>query len=219
MGATLIEGPACGPAKQLVRELRLPKEAKPLIDDFLFRTELESAGELAEFLSLHFSIPHEQAKGAATRLWEAQIKEGKSIPGACEAVARLRAAKIPTGIVSNIWRPYYEAFARAFPEEANKKPNFLSFRMGLRKPDPEIYRTALASVNEAPENTIMIGDTYSNDIAPAAEIGMKTIWILHRPQKEKKDIVRILNQEGPQPDLTLGHIEELQAAQVQALLY
>ena len=64
--------------------------------------------------------------------------------------------------------------------------------MGLRKPDPEIYRAAIASVNESPKNTIMIGDTYANDIAPAAAIGMKTVWVLHRPQKEKKDDMTLI---------------------------
>jgi hypothetical protein len=48
-------------------------------------------------------------------------------------------------------------------------------------------------------------------------IGMKTVWILHRPEIEKNDFVRVLNHKAPKPHLTLAHIGELQPKQIENL--
>jgi FMN phosphatase YigB (HAD superfamily) len=64
----------------------------------------------------------------------------------------------------------------------------------------------------------MVGDTYKNDIAPALALGMKTVWVLHRPHKETRDLVRVLNHAAPAPDLTLESIGDLDPARLQRLL-
>ncbi len=48
---------------------------------------------------------------------------------------------------------------------------------GVSKPDPRIFRIALARSNCKPHNAIMIGDRIDNDIVPAKKLGMRTIWI------------------------------------------
>lgn len=52
-----------------------------------------------------------------------------------------------------------------------------SAELGMAKPDPEIFRWALAQAQCAPEHAVMVGDRLDNDIRPAKELGMKTIWI------------------------------------------
>ena len=52
-----------------------------------------------------------------------------------------------------------------------------SAELGMAKPDPAIFRWALAKAEGRPENTIMVGDRLDNDIRPAKELGMKTIRI------------------------------------------
>jgi putative hydrolase of the HAD superfamily len=49
--------------------------------------------------------------------------------------------------------------------------------VGLRKPDPEIFRFAAARLSVAPEETYVVGDSYERDIAPAKLIGCRTIWL------------------------------------------
>ena len=63
----------------------------------------------------------------------------------------------------------------------------------------------------------MIGDTYRNDILPAIQLGLRTIWILHRPDKERPALVDVLNGTLPKPDLTLPSIGELQVSDIQEL--
>jgi HAD superfamily hydrolase (TIGR01549 family) len=51
--------------------------------------------------------------------------------------------------------------------------------VGVSKPDPEIFRLALAQAGCAPQTAIMIGDRPDNDIAPARSVGMWTIRFRH----------------------------------------
>ena len=48
---------------------------------------------------------------------------------------------------------------------------------GIAKPDPGIFRLALARAGCTPEQAVMIGDRIDNDIVPAKQLGMKTVWI------------------------------------------
>ena len=52
-----------------------------------------------------------------------------------------------------------------------------SSELGISKPDKKIFLKALELSNCTPENATMIGDRLDNDIYPAIELGMKTIWI------------------------------------------
>jgi putative hydrolase of the HAD superfamily len=61
-----------------------------------------------------------------------------------------------------------------FPEILIFDGYALSFDLGLRKPDPEIYRAALRSVGSRPENAIFIDDIQEN-IESAERLGIKGI--------------------------------------------
>lgn len=45
------------------------------------------------------------------------------------------------------------------------------------KPHQAYYREVLAAVNAPPEQALMAGDDWANDIAPAAGLGMRVFWI------------------------------------------
>lgn len=49
--------------------------------------------------------------------------------------------------------------------------------VGVRKPDPQIFRLAVKVLDVKAENVVVIGDSYSKDILPAHEIGCHTIWL------------------------------------------
>lgn len=52
-----------------------------------------------------------------------------------------------------------------------------SHEAGVAKPDPAIFKTALAAAHCLPEEACMIGDRLDNDILPAQQLGMRTIWV------------------------------------------
>lgn len=53
----------------------------------------------------------------------------------------------------------------------------LSAEEGCAKPDLKIFEIALERADCKPDEAVMIGDRLDNDIVPAKQIGMKTIWI------------------------------------------
>jgi putative hydrolase of the HAD superfamily len=54
----------------------------------------------------------------------------------------------------------------------------VSAEVGADKPDPALFRHALTKAGAAPERCAMVGDRLDNDILPARELGMRTVWLL-----------------------------------------
>lgn len=59
--------------------------------------------------------------------------------------------------------------------------------VGIRKPDPKIFKIALDELGVNPDEAVMIGDSYNNDIVPAKSIGCKTIWINNKGWDEQNE--------------------------------
>lgn len=64
----------------------------------------------------------------------------------------------------------------------NYKINFFqniveSAVVGVRKPDPAIFRLGVEALGFQPEETIVVGDSYKKDISPAKSLGCNTVWI------------------------------------------
>ncbi|MDP7286550.1 MAG: HAD family hydrolase [Phycisphaerae bacterium] len=54
---------------------------------------------------------------------------------------------------------------------------FISGEMGVRKPDADIFRRALAALDCPPDEALFVGDDPVTDIAGAKSAGMQTCWI------------------------------------------
>ena len=52
-----------------------------------------------------------------------------------------------------------------------------SAELGVAKPDKLIFQKALELAKCEPTHSVMIGDRLDNDIRPAKNLGMKTVWI------------------------------------------
>lgn len=49
--------------------------------------------------------------------------------------------------------------------------------VGVRKPDPRIFLLGCKALNLAPQNVLVVGDSYKKDILPAESIGCQTAWL------------------------------------------
>lgn len=49
--------------------------------------------------------------------------------------------------------------------------------VGVRKPDPAIFRLGVDQLNLPASDIVVIGDSYSKDIVPATKCGCQTIWL------------------------------------------
>lgn len=49
--------------------------------------------------------------------------------------------------------------------------------VGIRKPDPAIFRLGVEKLGFTPGEIVVVGDSYDKDIVPAHTIGCQTIWL------------------------------------------
>ncbi len=216
LGATLITGPDRGPAGRLAERLSLSAEQKKVLSGEMMTANWQASDGLAGFLTQSFNVAESDAREAAAWIWDTQFGEVEAIDGAYDAVARMLDAEFQVGMVSNIWHPYLEGAKAALGDAFEKigGPKFFSYAEGSAKPDVDVFQSVVAQAGVPADKCVMIGDTYEMDILPALEHGLGAIWVLHRPEKEQDDLVRVLNGDAPCPNVTLRHIQDLRADDV-----
>jgi len=94
------------------------------------------------------------------------------------------------GVISNTC--YYdevmeECFKKAGIYELIDNFTF-SYSLRIGKPNIEIFKTAISSMNINPREAIMVGDNLKSDIKPALDLGMKTIWLNTKNEKISYEI-------------------------------
>lgn len=224
IGATLVTGPGEGPAKRLARELDLGHEVRAQISAAMMTQSWTCAEDFLSWLMREFGGEWEQAphRAAARDLWDAQSQEAAAVEGAPEAVAALLDAAFSVGLISNIWHPYFDAARREydglFEQAAETAPQVLSYRTGAAKPAAAIYEEALRQCGKPARETVMVGDTYETDMAPAMKIGMRTIWVLHRPEAEQEATAAVSIGHLPRPDLMVNSITEVTPERVRQVM-
>jgi putative hydrolase of the HAD superfamily len=79
----------------------------------------------------------------------------------------------------------------------------VSGAVNKRKPSPEIFQKALGKLGVGASEAVFVGDTVDADIQGAKSVGMKTIFLERRSQKEAERIY---------PDQTIKNLNELMPA-------
>jgi FMN phosphatase YigB (HAD superfamily) len=59
-----------------------------------------------------------------------------------------------------------------------------SARVGLSKPDPRMFVTALEALGIEPGRAVMVGDSLARDMAGARAAGMAHIWLTPAPERQ-----------------------------------
>lgn len=129
-----------------------------------------------QFLASNGHLPPQDIEPKAAEIASycyAYAKEGveKSVP-----VLQKLSQKYPIVLVSNFYGNL-EAVIKDFNLSGYFKKVIDSAVVGTRKPDVEIFRLAIKELHCKPEETLVIGDSYENDIAPASSLGCQTLWL------------------------------------------
>lgn len=61
--------------------------------------------------------------------------------------------------------------------------------VGVRKPDPQIFRLGVEALRLAPEQVLVVGDSYKKDILPAQSIGCHVAWLKGKGWTADEDAV------------------------------
>jgi putative hydrolase of the HAD superfamily len=103
-------------------------------------------------------------------------------PGAVETLGELRAQGRRVGLITvcsedvpDVWSetPFVDLFDAAV----------FSCSVGMRKPDPRIYRLACHELGVEPNEAMFVGDGANDELAGAERVGMRSV-LIHRDGEE-----------------------------------
>jgi putative hydrolase of the HAD superfamily len=107
-----------------------------------------------------------------------------------DAVRQIRDAGYKTALLTNISREGEAIFSKLFPVDELFDVVVDSSKVGMRKPDPEIYRLTCSRLGVTPERCLFIDDLLCN-VEAADALGMQTIQCLD-PVAVADEVVRRL---------------------------
>jgi len=142
------------------------------------KTASRGAAFFARFLALA-GVPAADAERAGAAVWASHLQRNvwaRVGPGVAEALARFKAAGLRLAVVSNS----EGTVARVLDDLGLLR--FLdavvdSWEVGVSKPDPAIFRSALARLGVAAGDAMMVGDTPASDIDGARAAGLRACLI------------------------------------------
>ena len=115
---------------------------------------------------------------------------------------RLRSEGYPMGLVSNV--SLLPHLMRTDLDRLGIGPylkgSVFSSEVGVRKPDPRIFREGLERIGATPEETVFVGDRLYDDVSGAQAVGMRTV-LTHQFRQEEDPQFR--------PDARVAHLSEL----------
>ncbi|MBX8633034.1 MAG: HAD family hydrolase [Thermoplasmata archaeon] len=130
--------------------------------------------KLLEFLGLNVK---EDELSSLIVSYDAEFsKQCRTVPGAREILAGIRDGGIKIGVITNGPRK-----TQIKTLERLKLNPLIDFMItpddaGALKPDPRIFIRATDLAEVPPENSVMVGDSWANDILGASSLGIKPVW-------------------------------------------
>lgn len=95
-------------------------------------------------------------------------------------------ARMPAVLVSNFYGNV-ESVLRDFGLRHLFSDVIESAVVGVRKPDPQIFRLGVEALGLQPEEVIVVGDSLKKDILPAESIGCRTAWLKGKGWTDEED--------------------------------
>ena len=112
------------------------------------------------------------------------------------------AKKYPLVLVSNFYGNL-QSVIKKYGITAYFQTVIESAQVGLRKPNPEIFHLGIEALAMPAQETVVVGDSWKNDIAPAQQLGCKTIWLKGQGWEIEEEAT------GQTADAIITNIEEL----------
>jgi HAD superfamily hydrolase (TIGR01549 family) len=191
--------------------LRLTDKETKTLGRLIMTHPAESPDELLE--ALVPALPRhgrEPIHAALSTIWKQQGSYPREIPGAHNLLLGLKRLGLKVGVISNTWHPAYQGFRLHCGRLTDLLDFvFLSYQQRCKKPSPDIFQRAIGAVGYPSEACWMIGDSYELDLEPARNLGMQTLWVLRRPERERSLLASILRRVRPGPDWAVSELDEV----------
>lgn len=108
--------------------------------------------------------------------WAAYHRQTRPFPDACSVLSELRSHGLKLGIITNGSVAVQEPVIARHGFAALMDVILISERECTWKPDPEIFRRALRSLDTRADEAWFVGDNPESDIRGAAAAGLTAVW-------------------------------------------
>lgn len=136
--------------------------------------------ELMHLRSLGYELTQAEIESRACAIAQYCDNRARACTAAAAKTLDVLAGRYPLALVSNFYGNV-EAVLESYDLKRYFPHVIESAVVGIRKPDPAIFALGAQALALLPEQTAVIGDSLSKDIAPARSIGCDTVWIKGRP--------------------------------------
>ncbi len=129
-------------------------------------------------------------------------KQSSLVPGTQEILRALRESGLKVGIITN--GPKETQIKTVERLGLNPLIDFMVTPedAGTLKPDSRIFMKAIDLAGVAPENSVMVGDSWANDIIGANRAGIRPIWFNRKgEQKPQPDLAQSITSLWELPEL------------------
>lgn len=141
---------------------------------------------------------------AALSWWQPEFGLWQPAEGAGDVLAALHAARVRVGLCSNTAsHAYIVSLLAAHHLDRHLDPVVSSAGVGWRKPDRRAFLPLLQAWGLPPEQIAMVGDDLECDIAGAAALGMRTVWVTAHSRSDPASYC------GPEPWRVAADLREV----------
>jgi 5'-nucleotidase len=127
------------------------------------------------FAALGLFLAPEDVHRAASAYRDGYSGTRQAIPGAVDLLVHLRKS-IRVGIVTNNLLEEQRGKLRVCGLDPYVDVLVASEDVGVSKPDPEIFDIAVRRLGVTAAESVMVGDSWQNDIAGATAAGIRAVW-------------------------------------------
>ena len=109
---------------------------------------------------------------------DTKFRELAPFPDVVPLLAFLRDAGLVAGVITHGWSiKQAEKLVRlGLVPWLDPRAIFISDDIGISKPNPKLYQTALKDLGLAPEQVMYVGDNPAHDVTPPRSLGMIAVW-------------------------------------------
>lgn len=190
----------------VLAERALAKEQIIENDDDFYTVLQKKTGQEAFHLVMNgFWCPRSAQEFAGTAKSVAKYCEAyvrRQMQTTCSVLDQFSKQDRPLVLVSNFYGNMH-AVLRGYGLDKYFQNVIESAAVGVRKPNPAIYRLGVEAAGCAPEEAIVVGDSFSKDIVPASSLGCHTIWLEGEAWNKNETVDRSL------PTAIIHHLSEL----------
>ncbi len=133
---------------------------------------------------------------------DTKFSELKPFPGVHELFAGLKDAGLRLGIITHglAVKQAEKLIRLELLPYLDPEAIFISDQIGISKPNPKLYLTALNALALEPREAMYVGDNPAHDIAPPGSLGMITVWARTAAKTQLRD---------EQPDHVIDSFDDL----------